>query len=525
MQELTFAPETTQTTSAPKRFPYLVKNFLLTLSILAVAVATAQVMDYYAFEPAEIILVYTLFIAIISGVTPGYACGILAALACAFFYAFLIVPPKGTFQFSYKFTLTVFIMLLVTISISVMTARMKKQKEQAVTREQRAALLFEINQHLLATRDLDRIIRVTSQYLLFHLQRSVVFYMGHPTQDEQGYFSAFPGDAIKEDFTRRSEVRNATLAFTSKQEVLSRTGTAELEASSHVLYLPVVYHDRALGVIGVSCLYKSLEEDDRIFLDMLLSQVALSLELERLSQEQTTARTEAERERMRSSLLRAISHDLRTPLTSILGASSTLLESDLDPATKKELVLDIKDGSEWLIRMVENLLSITRISDDTAKVDKTPEAAEEVVAQAVSIIRSRFPDASIHVKVPEKLLMVPMDATLISQVLINLLENAVKNSHPNDLILVNLKKEEASAIFEVSDHGSGISEELLSGLFEMHPIQPKRSADATRGMGIGLSICETIIHAHDGEIDGRNKESGGAIFTFTLPLEEVPYEP
>jgi len=212
---------------------------------------------------------------------------------------------------------------------------------------------------------------------------------------------------------------------------------------------------------------------------------------------------------------------LRTPLAGILGASSVIRENkeNLDEDTRDKLNLDIQEEAQWLIRMVENLLSVTRINDGESKVTKIPEAAEEVVAVAVSRIRKRFPNHKVDITVPNQLLEVPMDGTLIAQVLINLIENAVKHSPSNEPVEVILRNTESDAIFEVKDHGVGIVEEDLPNLFTSYVPKTNKSPDSSRGMGIGLSICMTIIKAHNGTMEAYNQSSGGAVFMFTLPLE------
>ena len=228
----------------------------------------------------------------------------------------------------------------------------------------------------------------------------------------------------------------------------------------------------------------------------------------------------AEKEKMRGMLLRAISHDLRTPLTGILSASSIIKEQagSLAPEAIQDIASNIKSDSEWLIRMVENLLAVTRITDGVVKVNKTLEMAEETMAQSVSIVRKRFPDCRIDVKSYEEPLLIPMDAILISQVFINLLENAVKNSPQASRIEFSLHKENDRARFEVVDHGKGVPLQIVSSLFDGNVPIREQSADSTSGMGIGLSICKTIIDAHDGSITGGNNPEGGAVFSVTLPL-------
>ncbi len=285
--------------------------------------------------------------------------------------------------------------------------------------------------------------------------------------------------------------------------------------------MPIVSQGHVLGVLGVSCANGNpMSQDNRAFLKRICSLVAMALERQHLSDEQRIIIVETEKEKMRSNLLRAISHDLRTPLTGILGSSSTILENDaaIDKETRNKLISNIKEDSQWLIRMVENLLSITRISEDTANVVKTPEAVEEIVAESVSRIKSRFHDRKINVKVPDELLIVPMDGTLIEQVIINLIENAIRHSGEDTKIDVLVKKEKNYAVFEVSDNGEGIYEQDFPYLFESYVPDGKRSSDSSRGMGIGLSICMSIVKAHQGKMEAENKKDGGAVFRFTLPL-------
>ena len=230
---------------------------------------------------------------------------------------------------------------------------------------------------------------------------------------------------------------------------------------------------------------------------------------------------ESETEKMRANLLRAISHDLRTPLTSIIGSSTVYLEngSSLPEVEKNALVRHILEDSNWLLNMVENLLSVTRINNETAKVTKTSEPVEEVLSEAMIRLKKRLPDANIHVRVPEEFLMVPMDAVLIEQVLINLLENAVVHAESTEPIECYVESLSDYAIFHVRDYGVGIPPEKLATIFDGSSSTTSTSPDGRKGMGIGLSICKTIILAHGGEIKAIN-HTRGAEFYFTLPKED-----
>lgn len=229
---------------------------------------------------------------------------------------------------------------------------------------------------------------------------------------------------------------------------------------------------------------------------------------------------EAEKETMRANLLRAVSHDLRTPLTGIIGMADTYLADSgwLAEEEKTYMVKSISEDANWLLNMVENLLSVTRIRVGETRVNTSPEPLEEVVSEAVQRLRKRLVQAKVHVQVPEKFLMVPMDAVLIEQVIINLLENAVYHSGSEQIDLYVTREEEAVA-FHIRDYGKGIAPERLETIFDGGGTGGNQSGDSHRGMGIGLSICKTIVNAHEGTIWVRNWKQG-AEFIFTLPLRE-----
>lgn len=229
---------------------------------------------------------------------------------------------------------------------------------------------------------------------------------------------------------------------------------------------------------------------------------------------------ENEKEKMRATLLRAISHDIRTPLTSIISATSSYLDhsEDFKKEDIEKLISHVQDDSNWLLHMVENLLSVTRIQDEKKTVTKTQEIVEEVVSEAVLRVKKRLPNAKILVEIPEDYLLVPMDAMLIEQVIINLLENAITHSQSKQPVELLVTEETDSVTFHVVDYGIGIDEAILPHIFDAHTIS--KTSDSHKGMGIGLSICKTIIVAHNGTILAINHENG-AEFQFTLPKEDM----
>lgn len=469
----------------------------------------------------NVIMMYILSVLIISRITSGYAYGVALSVLSVLAFNFFFTDPYFTFTtIKPGYPITFVIMLLVALITSALTVRIKTQARLAVERERRTEILYEINKRLLIARGLENIVELTNEYITKLFDRSAIFYTQDPENGSKGVFMQSLAEPDSSFMLSEDEKAVAHWVFINKKR--AGTGTDTLMGAG-AFYMPVISQGNVLGVLGISCANgKLLNQNNRFFLRMIASQVAMALERQYLSDEQRHILIESEKERMRSNLLRAISHDLRTPLTGILGASSAILENgdSLDKQTHKKLVADIKEDSQWLIRMVENLLSVTRINEGTMNVAKTPEAAEEIVAEAISRIRMRFKERKINVKVPDELLLVPMDGTLIEQVIINLVENAIKHSGENTSIDVNVKKRNNSAVFEVSDNGEGISEQDFPYLFESYVPNGKKSSDSSRGMGIGLSICMSIVKAHHGKMEAANKKEGGAVFKFTLPLEE-----
>jgi len=501
-------------------FRFSWQDTIKTISMLIATTLLSLALRVFDIGDQNMIMVYILCVLVISRATVGYAYGIIASVISVLTFNFFFTEPYFTFNaIQAGYPITFVIMLLVALITSALTVRVKTQAKLAVERERRTDVLYEINKKLLATRGLEKIVALANDYIVNLFGRSVVFYTADPEQGSAGNFAQAPEDEDASFLLTEDEKAVAHWVFINQKRAGAGTDTL---MGAGAFYMPIISQGRVLAVMGISCSKGILNHNNRLFLRMIGSQVAMALERQRLSDEQRSILVESEKEKMRSNLLRAISHDLRTPLTGILGASSAILENDdyLDKPTRNKLISNIKEDSQWLIRIVENLLSVTRINEGTMNVAKVPEAAEEIIAEAVTRIRSRFPQRRISVQVPNELLMVPVDGTLIAQVLINLLENAIKHSPNESLIEVYLKKNGAYAIFEVLDEGSGISKEDFPYLFESYMPNSTKSPDSSRGMGIGLSICMSIIKAHSGKMEAENRKEGGAIFRFTLPLEK-----
>ena len=258
------------------------------------------------------------------------------------------------------------------------------------------------------------------------------------------------------------------------------------------------------------------------FLTMFTVSVVVGMLTEQVKR-QSRIEAEAEAEKMKANLLRSVSHDLRTPLTTIIGSTSAVLENydKFSDDVKRDLIGQVREDAQWLMRLVENILSITRMKNGPVHIKKSPEAAEEIVAEAVSKFHTRFPETHVSVSVPPELVMVPMDAVLVEQVLTNLMENAVLHGKTVSRIELCVRCEGSEAIFSVSDDGCGIDPRILPRLFTaMVPHAQEQRGDVRRNMGIGLSVCMSIVRAHGGRMTAQNRKEGGACVSFALPLEE-----
>ena len=238
--------------------------------------------------------------------------------------------------------------------------------------------------------------------------------------------------------------------------------------------------------------------------------------------QQEKLRSAAETERMRGNLLRAVSHDLRTPLTAIYGTCSTMIENfdEISRERHLKMLTDVRSDAQWLNRMVENMLSVTRVDAKRVQLSKHSTVLEELIDALLRKFHKHYPNQKVHVQIPEEFVSIPMDPMLIEQVLMNLLENAVYHAHGMKNMWLRVETAQGKAVFYVEDDGCGIPpermQELFTGLLDSAaPMDSGRS-----NMGIGLSVCRTIVRAHGGEMIAENRPDGGAVFSFALEMEE-----
>ena len=490
--------------------------------ITAVLLALATLISYLFTETTQnttnVAVVYMLCVVLVARYTSGHLWGVLASVAGVIGVNFFFTYPFMQLDFTRSgYPITFIGMLAISLITSAATAQVKEQARITAEREKVMQQLNEISRSLLTAEDIPQIITLTLDYLYTFTGSPVILYTEDPIMSS-GPAAQPQARGVSSVFLLKEERQAAHQAYVSGRP--SGIGTAN-PLSSSCLYLPFLSGEDVLSVLGIGCAAgKPLRPDALTFLNLMIPQVVMAMEKQRLSDTHQKLAIESEKEKTRANLLRAVSHDLRTPLTSMIGSSATYLGAKdyLSESDKDALIGQIHEDSNWLLNMVENLLTVTRINNENANVNKHPEPLEEVVSEAVLRLKKRLPQAAVTVHIPADFLMVSMDATLIEQVIINLLENAVKHSHTDRPIELNVTEMSDHIRFEVKDYGTGLREDLLPTLFDGSAGYESGSSDASKGMGIGLSICKTIIHSHGGTITAANHPDG-AVFTFTLPYE------
>lgn len=457
----------------------------------------------------NLMLVYIFFVLMIARLTSGYFWSALSSiLGVLAFNWFFVEPLYSLTVYKEGYPITLLIMLIVSLMISNLMVRLKTRALTSKEKEQQMEILYELNKQYMLAATNQQIFDITTTYLSRLLDRDIVTY------DRTGVKRSLSKMTSESSLDSTEESAVAFWAVKNQKEAGNGTDTL---SGAQGFYLPIVLEGKSLGALGVERNpEQKLENSQLNYLKLVITQLAIVLEQSYLKDEKERIQIENERERVRSNLLRAISHDLRTPLTAISGIAETLSddELELEQETKKKLLRDIQEESQWLIRMVENLLSITRINIDTMKVKKTSESLEEIIAAVLSRLKKVYPAQKISVSLPEEMIFVEVDPILIEQALFNLLENAVRHGDKEQPVTLNIKKSEGKVYFEIINYGE-IPVAQFQKLQNNLVMDEEAPVDSKNGLGIGLSIVKTIIHAHNGKMEIETNE-GKTVVRFYL---------
>ena len=452
------------------------RDWALTLGILILATVLSFGFSRVGFTEANIIAVYLLAALLTSMVTSTRSSYVLSAIGGVLVFNFFFTTPKFSLRvYEHGAPLTFLIMIVAALIVGTLTDRLKSQVKQSTQAAYRTNLLFETSQMLQKATSDDKIFQSVRTQVSKLLDR---------------HASVLPG-------VTASSRRNA-------------------------LHYPIKVQDRVYGTVIIEG-SEPLEAFENSVLLSFLGECALALENSRNTAEKEEAKLQGESEKLRANLLRSISHDLRTPLTAISGNASILLsDSDnLDFDARKQMYGDIYDDSAWLHNLVENLLAVTKIEEGRMEPKTQPQLAEEIVSEAMQHISRKRSEHSITVPPEDDLLMAQCDARLIVQTIINLVDNAIKYTPVGSHIWVSTRWEESMAVFTVADDGPGIPDQEKKQIFQMFYTGSTAVADSRRSLGLGLSLCKSIVTAHGGTITVSDNQPVGTVFTFTIPAGEV----
>ncbi|NCB73589.1 MAG: DUF4118 domain-containing protein [Clostridia bacterium] len=488
-------------------------NTIKLVIVMALCTAVSVCLRHFGAHETNIVLVYLLGILLFSYMASSYLFSFFASLFGVLAYNFFFTEPYYTFRaYSPDYPMTFIILFCVGLFTSMLTIRIKRETFLAEEREKRIQALYHIGRLLLGVKSSNNLAEVIAAELASQFSADVMvqFY------DNSGVVRvrSVAGNDCFSDDKERLVCREVYFSGSA-----CGRGT-KLFKASNAYYLPVIGQSAVIGVIGVA-----LGEDEELsasqteFLDTIAPQVAVVLERETLFQKQEETQIQIQRERLRSDMLRTISHDLRTPLTGIMGSASTMTDNyeSISDDVKKGLLKNIYDDASWLCELVENILSMTRFEEGKLKLNIGQEAAEEIVAQAIGHVKERACGHTILANMPSDNILLEVDGVLITQVLVNLIGNAINYTPEGSEITVSLLRQQNGICFEVCDNGPGVSEDILPHVFERFYTRQENAFGSRRGAGLGLSLCKSIVEAHGGTIAISNVKPHGTSVKFCIP--------
>lgn len=491
-------------------------------SILVLCGSTLIGYVFYALgiTEANIIAVYIFGVLVTSIVTTNRLCGFFSSVISVLVFNFFFTIPRYTFHFNDPDYLVTFsIMFMVAFLTDSLTAKLKENAKQSARAAFRTKILFETNQLIQKEKEETGILNAAAGQIMKLLNQDLVMY---PLEEKElGEPILYrTKESSQEDLLSEKEREVAKWVLQNNKHAGASTDTF---SSAKCMYLAIRVGQHVYGVVGIAIGKAALDPfENSVFLS-ILGECALALQSIKNAKEKEEAAILAKNEQLRANLLRAISHDLRTPLTSICGSADNLLVNyqKMDDESRIQTFTDIYEDSMWLINLVENLLAVTRMEEGRVNLTLSIELMDEVISEALRHISRKSKTHHICVKNSEDLILAHIDAKLLVQVLINLIDNAIKYTQADSHIEIRTQKEENWVKVTVSDDGAGIPDEQKKHIFEMFYSGANKIADSRRSLGLGLSLCKSIITAHGGTIQVSDNEPTGTIFTFTVPAGEV----
>lgn len=500
---------------------FSVSDLLKSVAILILASCIGMLFRQLGFAEANIITVYVLGVLVTSVVTRHRVYSLISSIVSVLVFNFFFTDPQFTFRaYDQGYPVTFLIMFLAALLTSSLAVKLKEHAKQSAKAAYRTKVLFDTNQLLQQAKDKNEIVSATANQLIKLLGKDIVFYLTEGETLGEPHIFTVSGDKTDKEITGTKEEAVAEWVLKNNKHA---GATTETLSNAKCLYLAVRVNSRVYGVVGIYIGDEPLDAFEKSILLSILGECALSPENEKNAREKEEAAILAKNEKLRANLLRAISHDLRTPLTSISGNASNLISNgnSFDEATKNQLYTDIYDDSMWLINLVENLLSVTRIKEGRLNLNITEDLVDDVITEALHHVNRKSVEHHITVRHKEDYLLAKMDAKLMVQVVINIVDNAIKYTPKGSNILIKTWKQGDKAVISIADDGDGIPDKMKERVFDMFYSGANKIADSRRSLGLGLSLCRSIVNAHGGKITVSDNTPHGTVFTITLPAGEV----
>ncbi len=499
-----------------KNYYNILKSSFFVVLLMGGASLVGYLFRYIGFHETNIVIIYILSVLLTSRLTEGYIYGIISSIIATFSFNYLFTAPYLTLSVNDPSYIITFIIMTITALItSALTSRVKQNVIDVEKREKETRALYRLTNHLTEASDIHEIANITTSVIsdIFVCDAACLCF------DSEG----IPEKSfVQQIFHNMQTTRNVDDNMKIKLQIESMKG--EFTINDEFYDWPIYGKEIILGIVRIpKDKAMNIDESQRRLLQTMIESTALAMDRFRQLQRRIKSNEEMVQERYRGNLLRAISHDLRTPLSGIMGTSEILMDMTKNDDPRYELAKGIFEDADWLRSLVENILNLTKLQEGRLVINKDIEAVEEIVGSAVRHISKRSPEYNITIDIPNDLLLIPIDAKLIEQVIINLLDNAIKHTKPQGEIAICVKElsELKQVEFSVIDSGEGIAVDDLSSVFQMFYTSKTRKPDGKQGMGLGLTICQAIVNAHGGEIKASNRTDRlGTIISFTLPLEE-----
>ena len=497
------------------------QDILKCLGILVLASMIGFLFKHLGFAESNIIMIYVLAVLLISVVTVSPLYSFIASLVAVLVFNFLFTEPTFSLRaYDQGYPVTFIVMFLAALLTGGLAARLKNSAKISRQSAYRTQQLLELNQMLQKAQDAKEIIQVTGKQMLQLTGKNILIYQGQDiTLQDPDYFSV-DGQPIEKSCLSSPEKLAACWAYEHNDHA---GATTPIYPECRCLYLAIRVNRTVYGVVGIEVQDQILDNFELNLLYSMLGECGMALENYKNAKEKEEAAVLARNQQLQTNLLRSISHDLRTPLTSISGNASNLLSNgySFDEQTKQNLYMDIYDDSMWLISLVENLLSVTRLEEGKLNLNMSEDLIEDAIDEALRHVNRKSVEHHIVRECEDELLLAKMDARLIVQVIINIVDNAIKYTQKGSTITISTRRKGKFAEVKISDDGPGISDEMKSRIFDMFFCGANKIADSHRSLGLGLALCRSIIHAHGGSISVSDHQPKGTVFTFTLPVGEV----